>query len=214
MAKWDYGGAYLRHPVQGKRVVFTDGSMAQEHDIFAPLPGFMGQADLIFVDPPWNIGNLRSFYTKAGRTMDVDWFDFFYKTLFKRIMGINPHTCYVEVGKEFLGEFLLEMKKGFRSVTFFNSYYYRRKENKCYVVRGSTKRKKLGLDDMDEAEIISWVCSNEDYNCIGDLCMGRGLVGLSAFAAGKKFAGTELNHKRLSVMVEKLSAKGLNYKRF
>lgn len=80
--------------------------------------------------------------------------------------------------------------------------YYHNKRNLCYVVRGSQKYKKPALDGMDEEDIIEWVCSNEDYDVIGDLCMGRGLVGINANKNGRLFVGTELNHKRLSVLVE------------
>jgi len=211
MSKFEYGGAYLRYPVQGQVVEFEDGSTVQEYDIFNGLPSFICQADILFVDPPWNIGNLRSFYTKANMVLNVVRFEKFYKRFFECIAIISPRTCYVEVGKEFLGEFLIEMKSMFKSVTFYNSMYYRNPKNICYVIRGSNRRKKLPLDGMDESEIISWICANEDYQCIGDLCMGQGLVGLAAYANGKRFVGTELNHKRLSVLVEKLQKKGLSY---
>jgi len=212
MSKWKYGGAYLRHPIApGKVVLFEDGSKLKVHNIFDTLPLFMREADLIFVDPPWNQGNLNSFYTKAGRTDYHDSFTPFYKRLFECIKGIKPKTCYVEIGKEYLAEFILEMKQLFKQVTFYNSSYYHRRENMCYVVRGSRKRKKLPLDYMDEEDIIAWVCENEEYNCIGDLCMGQGLVGIHAHKNGKKFVGTELNHRRLSVLVEQLVKNGCNY---
>jgi len=41
--------------------------------------------------------------------------------------------------------------------------------------------------------------------------MGRGLVGINAHANGKRFVGTELNHRRLSVLVKKISESGMNY---
>ena len=81
----------------------------------------------------------------------------------------------------------------------------------CYVIRGSRKRKKLPLDYMDEEDIIAWICEHEEYDCIGDLCMGLGLVGIHASRNGKKFIGTELNHKRLSVLLERLSKAGRKY---
>lgn len=210
-SKWDYGGACLRHPISGMRVEFADGSIVQEHDIFRPLPDFMAGADLVFVDPPWNTGNLRSFYTKAGRSPHIADFTRFYHRLFACIAEIAPQVCYVEVGKEFLAEFIIEMKRIFHNVTFYNATYYHKPDNHCYIVRGGPKRQKLPLDSLDEEEIIAWICANEEYRCIADLCMGRGLVGWHAHAAGRRFVGTELNHKRLSVLVEKLSKAGLKY---
>lgn len=212
MPKWNYGDAYLRHPIsEGQVAVFGDGSKLKVHNIFEPLPDFMLEADLIFVDPPWNLGNLNSFYTKADRSDYQKSFETFYRRLFECIAEIAPKTCYVEVGKEYLSEFIQEMKRLYRHVTFYNSSYYHKKENICYVIRGSAKRQKLPLDYMDEEDIIEWICKHEDYNCIGDLCMGRGLVGLHAHKNGKRFVGTELNHKRLAVLLERLDKAGHKY---
>lgn len=205
MPKWDYGGAYLRHPIgDGQVAIFDNGSKVKVHNIFDPLPGFMKEADLIFVDPPWNLGNLNTFYTKAERTDYPKVFTKFYKRFFECIAEIAPKTCYVEVGKEYLAEFILEMKRLYQAVTFYNSTYYHKKDSLCYVIRGSSKRQKLPLDYVDEEDIIAWVCANEDFHCIGDLCMGRGLVGMHAYKNSKRFVGTELNHKRLSVLLEKI----------
>lgn len=214
MSKWNYGDAYLRHPIgPGEVAVVDDDSMVKVHNIFDPLPELMQQADLIFVDPPWNLGNLNSFYTKAERVDYQKSFEMFYRRLFECIGEINPAVCYVEVGKEYLAEFILEMKRLYRSVTFYNSTYYHRQNNLCYVVRGSTKRKRLPLDGMDEEDIIAWICAGEDYDCIGDLCMGLGLVGVHAAKNGKRFVGTELNHKRLSVLLERLVKAGHSYRK-
>lgn len=212
MSKWNYGDAYIRYPLQeGQTAVFEDGSRVKVHNIFDPLPSFMIDADLIFVDPPWNLGNLHSFYTKAERTDYQDSFEEFYKRLFECIAVIRPATCYVEVGKEYLSEFIQEMKLIYKQVTFYNSSYYHKKDNICYVIRGSAKRKKMPLDYMDEEDIIAWICEHEDYTCIGDLCMGLGLVGMNAHKNGKRFVGTELNHKRLSVLLEKLDKNDFKY---
>ena len=210
--KWNYGDAYLRHPLKDNQIaVFDNGSILKVHNIFDPLPEFMKEADLIFVDPPWNLGNLNTFYTKAERIDYHDKFETFYKRLFECIAEIRPKTCYIEVGKEYLAEFIIEMKQIFKQVTFYNSTYYHQKDKICYIIRGSNKRKKLPLDYMDEENIIEWICKNEEYNCIGDLCMGLGLIGLNAARNGKKFVGTELNHKRLSVLLEKLNNEGYKY---
>ena len=68
MIDWDYGGAYKKYPIETGTAVFADGSRLKTHDIYNPLPSFMLDADTVFVDPPWNKGNLRSFYTKADKS--------------------------------------------------------------------------------------------------------------------------------------------------
>lgn len=210
---WRYGDAFLRYPLEpDHQIQFGENSFLQVHDIFKPLPPFMKTADLIFVDPPWNLGNLNSFYTKADRDDHQSDFERFYNRVFACIAEISPQTCYIEVGKEYLAEFIIETKKLYKHVTFYNSSYYHKKDNFCYVIRGSNKRSKLPLDGMDEEDIIKWICANEQYSCIGDFCMGMGLVAINAFKNGKCFVGTELNHKRLSVCVERLAAVGCHQK--
>ena len=88
---------------------------------------------------------------------------------------------------------------------FYNSTYYHKKGCKTYVIHVTNDfktRRYKALEDMDEEDIIAWVCANHEYRCIGNLCMGRGLVGRHAYAAGKRFVGTELNLKRLAVLVD------------
>jgi hypothetical protein len=186
-------------------------SQVRAHDIFDPLPGFMLAADVIFTDPPYNQSLCTNFLNKDGSHVsnrNTRRFVDFMMRLFSCIAEIDPHTCYLEMGKEYLGECLTELKKLYPHVTFYNSTYYHKKDNLCYVIRASRKRKKLPLDGMDEEDIIKWVCANEDYQCIGDLCMGKGLVGLHAYRNSKRFVGTELNHKRLSVLIEAIVKEG------
>ena len=201
---WNYNDAYKRYPIGEDVIIFENGSKMKVHNIFDALPEFMMEADLIFVDPPWNLGNINTFYTKAERTDYQTSFVTFYMRLFECIKRINPHTCYIEVGKEYLAEFIIELKKQYKYVTFYNATYYHKKNNFCYVIRASQKKKAYKLDNLDEENIIEWICENETYQCIGDLCMGLGLVGIHATKNNKKFVGTELNHKRLSVLLEKI----------
>lgn len=208
---WNYGDAYKRYPIDTGTAVFSDGSKLKCHDIFNPLPHFMYNADLLFVDAPWNKGNLRSFYTKAETEPPETDYTIFYKRLFACIKEINPRTAYCEIGKEYLADFIIEMRKLYKNVTFCNSTYYHNPKNLCYIVCGSQKKKTLHLDRVDEEDIIQWVCANENYECIADLCMGRGLVAVNAAKNKKSFVGTELNPKRLAVTLERLHNLGYDY---
>lgn len=206
MANWEYGGVYKKYNlVENEIYNIEDMGEVMVHDLTSGLPEFMKQADVLFIDPPWNKGNLNTFYTKADKGYRLDSFEFFYRHLFNSIREIKPDMCFVEIGKEHLADFIQEMRKIYKYVTFYNSTYYHRKDSLCYVVQGSRKRKNLKLDGIDEEDIIAWICENIDYNCIGDLCMGRGLVGYNSYINGKKFVGTELNHKRLAVLVDNIN---------
>lgn len=211
--KYNYGKLYEKHPLDdGKPYMFDDGSIIQVHNIYDKTPGFMYDADVLFIDPPWNLGNLNTFYMKAEQEERIENFKNFYVRLFEVIADIKPKLCFVEIGKEHLADFIIEMRKIFRYVTFYNSTYYHYKDKLCYVIQGSDKRGNYKLDGMDEQHIIKWVCENVDYGCIGDLCMGQGLVGYYSNMYGKRFVGTELNHKRLSVLIERISEGKLSVK--
>ena len=208
---WEYGGVYKNHDMEGV-IELPNNSKVKVCDWIKELPEFMKQADTLFIDPPWNQGNVNTFYTKA----DLEWqnlnFTQFTAELFKRIDEILPQFLFIEMGKEFLGDYLVECKKRYKYVTFYNSTYYKKKENKCYVIHGTNNhkhRRYKELEDMDEENIIAWLCQHHNYDCIGDLCMGRGLVGKGAFRNGKSFVGTELNKKRLAVLVDFI--KGVQY---
>ena len=48
------------------------------------------------------------------------------------------------------------------------------------------------------------------YKIIGDLCMGRGLVGFYANKYNRPFVGIEFNKKRLAVLVHRINVGKLN----
>lgn len=204
MADWDYGGAWRQHDMEGE-IALPNDSRVQVRDWTVTMPDFMKEADVLFVDPPWNTGNIRSFYTKAG--LEQPPFDFlaFSEALWGRITEIRPRTLFLEMGKEHLWRHLERAQAAYRYVTFYNSTYYHKRENKTYVIHATDDfrtRRHAVLEDMDEEDIIAWICANADYRCIGDLCMGRGLVGRHAYTNGRRFVGTELNPKRLAVLVD------------
>ncbi len=208
---YNYGDAYLRYPCNTGIVCFGDGSMLKAQNIHEEMPTFMANADVIFTDSPWNQGNLTAFYRKAGIDVAQSSWALFKDRLFECVGWIDPKVCYLEIGKEYLADYIVAMRRLYKHVTFYNSTYYHKRDNICYVVRGSKAFQKPKLDWMDEEDIIEWVCRNEEYNCIGDLCMGRGLVAVGAAKAGRRFVGTELNPKRLSVAIERLVGLGKAY---
>lgn len=209
--KWEYGSSWQRHPVNGHIVLFEDGSQMKVHDIFERLPAFMLTADTIFVDPPWNQGNMSSFYTKADLKTDRTFVELLSR-VHECIREITPQTVFLEIGKEYLADVIVALSKIYPRVMFYNNTYYKRRDNKCYIVHAGHKAKRYKeLEDMDEADAIAWICKNHPFEIIGDFCMGLGLVAINAAKNKKKFVGTELNHKRLSATVEAIHKIGLKY---
>ena len=184
------------------------------HDIFDPLPSFMGRADVLFTDIPYNQAMLTNYSRREGVTISPNnpmKFDAFLQRFVQCVKQISPTHCFVETGKEALFPLHATLAHLFRGDTFYNSTYYHKQENKSYILHFSNdpkRRRFKELEDLDEADAIDWIARNVDYRCIGDLCMGRGLVGLSAYAAGKPFVGTELNPRRLAVLLQRLAQQG------
>lgn len=191
-----------------------NNSSVAVHDIFDPLPEFMYRADAIFVDPPYNQNLLTQFSYMDGARRSVGnpiKFDEFTRRLMDCIKQIKPISTFVEMGKDFLPEYILELRKIYKYVTFYNATYSGKQSNKCYIIHATdhhaTRRYAL-LEDLDEAKIIEWLCHHHEYQCIGDLCMGLGLVGINAYKAGRSFVGTELNEKRLAQLIQKIQKAG------
>jgi len=206
MSEFDYGGYWRELDMKGE-ISLPNRSIVKVCDWTSELPDFMLDADTVFVDPPWNKGNMNTFYYKAERSPRSYDFLEFTKKLFSVLDAISPEFLFIEMGKQHLGLYLAECEKRYKYVTFYNSTYYHRASNKCYVIHATNnykKRRYMQLEDMDEADIIAWLCANHEYQCIDDPCMGQGLVGLNACKNGKRFVGTELNHKRLAVLVAKI----------
>ena len=211
--KFKYGDAWENFPIEPGEVwgIPANGSRVAVHNIFNPLPPFMHTADLLFVDPPWNQGNLNTFYTKAGRDDYQEW-QRFTAVLFQRIGEVNPTTCYIEIGNQFVDEWYGRLANMFECVQRWPVVYYRK--HPTNIIRGGSAPIDYDFTGMDEAKAIGLIGQIETYRVMGDLCMGQGLVGLSAWAAGRPFVGTELNQRRLANLLQKLSKKGAEIARY
>lgn len=208
--KWDYGGAHDRYPIQEGEIWSVDGGKGKlkVHDLYNPLPDFMKEADMVYVDPPWNLSNVNTFYTKADKRGEhTNTFTEFYKQLFKQINEINPDVLYMEIGSQNVNKFVEEFENLFPYVQTWEITYYKR--NPCYLIRGSkTSPTEFDFSGMDDEDTPRKAMSLEKPACVADLCMGRGLIAETAYLNNIKFAGTELNKKRLAVTIEKIAKKG------
>jgi len=202
MANWEYRGLYKNHNMEGI-IELPNNSKLKVCDLTKEMPDFMKQADTLFIDPPCSQGNLRSFYTKNDMTCELTFTDF-YIDLFKRITEIKPKHLFVEVFKSNYDVFYNEFKDKFKNIIIYDSFYYNKKSNKCWIFHCSNEEIQLNekMNNIDEEKVIRYITTNHNYNCIGDLCMGTGLVGKHAFLNDKQFVGTELNKKRLGIVVD------------
>lgn len=206
MSKWEYGGVYKKYDMNG--LIRAGTGLVMVHNIFDPLPSFMKQADCIFCDPPCSRANINSFYTKADRTDHQTSYEPFAVRFFECIDEIAPNTVFLEVFAANYDFFLAECKKRFEYVKVYSVTYYHKSECNCWIIQASNvSNATYPFNGMDEQEVIEYICEKTPYHCIGDLCMGRGLVGFYANKNGRYFVGTELNKKRLAVLLERI-AKG------
>ena len=204
--QWLYGDAWEAYPIEPGQVWgLANGSKVGVHNIFTPLPAWF-HCDLLFVDPPWNQGNVNSFYTKAGRSDYIANFADFEAALFARIADVAPRVCYLEAGKQAVARWMDTLAAMYPVVQCFATTYYRR--HPCHILRASHAPTLHNYSGMDEEAVIYAVGRDEQCSVMGDFCMGRGLVGLSAYRAGKPFVGTELNKRRLAVLLQRLAKAG------
>jgi len=213
MTKWKYGNAWEQFPMEQGQIwgIPGNGSKVAVHDIFDPLPEFMFKADMLFVDPPWNRGNLNSFYTKAGLPHVSD-FEAFEQRLFECIKQISPKICYLEVGFQAVDKWQSELEQIYPVIQRWDTFYYRTHRN--HILRGASALLEYDYTGMDEEKVIYKAAEIERYSVLGDLCMGRGLIGLAAYKAGNPFVGTELNKRRLANLLQKLTKKGARIEQF
>ena len=205
MSKWEYGELYKKYDMDG--LIQVPFGILKVHDIFEPLPCFMKTADVVFCDPPCSLGNINTFYTKADRTDYQDSYEPFVRRFFECIDEIKPKILYVEVFKSNKDRFIEECAKRYKYGRLYKSCYYHNKKNECWIIQANNEKIKEPDDFLDEEDFIKWVCANIDYNVIGDLCMGQGLVGWYSCLNQKRFVGTEINKKRLAVLVDKVVRK-------
>ena len=203
---WNYGDAYKQYNMDGDIHIGT--GVVRVHDIFNPLPAFMCDADVIFSDPPYNSSALSGYYTKAGIQEKPDSFGSFFQRFMECIREIHPRIVCIEAGLPQTDDYVNALMKIYARVTVRQSWYYRKQDNKCSIVFASDNPFPECIDrmpPMDEEQVIDYLCKNLEYKCIGDLCMGKGLVGYYSNKYGKPFVGTELNSKRLAVCVERVT---------
>jgi hypothetical protein len=205
---WNYGNSWEKYPIEGTWKESKTGSIVAVNDLFTGLPGFMLEADMVYCDPPWNTGNLTSFYTKAGLANTKE-YENFLKALITHIKSVGPKVCYLEIGRENKDKVFNELSGLYDHVQIWPVTYYRK--NPSYLIRGGRSSTATDYTGMDEEYTPLKAMESEDFNCVADFCMGRGLTGIAAYKLGEKFVGTELNKRRLAVLIDRTTKLGAEW---
>ena len=205
--EFEYGEKYKDYDMS--KIIRIGGGTLKVHDLMNPLPDFMKEADCIFIDPPCSRGNLNTFYTKAKLDERVE-YENFARRIWECIDEINPKYLFIETFKSNREQAIEEMKKRYPYVYVNENTYYHNKNYHCWIVQGSHDSVQYDLNGIDEIDAVPVICEKVPFECIGDICMGQGLVGRSAYKNHKRFVGTELNYKRLAVLVDWLVKEGEN----
>lgn len=196
-----YGNSWEKYPItEGEQWKF-DKSIISVNDITKGLPEYMLQADMIYCDPPWELKNVNMFNSKSGRAY-MDHFNEFYEPLFFHIERINPKVCYLQVGKPSLEIFKDKLEQQFETVQIWDILYYRK--HHCYLLRGGND---AGCDfdftNIDDTVTPIKAVEYEKPQYVADFCAGRGLTAEACFINGSHFLGTELNRRKLAVLIER-----------
>lgn len=198
MSGYKYNGAVNRVEIEEGRRYEIAGGIIFTHDLFKPIPDEFRKADYIVIDPPWEQGNLSTFYTKAEK-LEKPQFTPFLDRVFEIIRELDVDSCYMEFGKRNLEMAVERMKEIFPNVTVKETCYYNKYP--CFMICGEDNPITLEEGIKDELLLIDEIIGKKEGTVL-DFCFGRGCVGRSAISHGRKFIGTELNINRLAVFKE------------
>ena len=212
--KWKYGNSWEKYPIE-KNEIWIDknsNSIVSVYNITKDFPEYMLDADMVYCDSPWNLGNANCFITKASSKEYINSFDEFYNHLFQHIKSIKPYCCYLEIGKQYIGTFKNEMLKIFPSIQTWQITYY--KKNPCFLIRGGhLDYQEFNFENKDDTETPLLAIKAEKPKCVADLCTGQGLTAIAAYRSNVRFVGTELNKRRLAVAIDKVNKLGGCYEK-
>lgn len=172
-----------------------------------------GTPDLTYVDPPWNKGNLKSFFTKAGlRDADVDFHKFI-----RRLITIVKQTrgpVYIEMGRQNIHSLASAITvSGGEVLNTWDVTYYRKHPSKlARAIWGEFPYNEgINLSGLDDDDTPYEAIAKEPLRTgaiVFDACTGRGLTCRAAYSNKKKFMGIELHPRRLAVAIDWLAEQG------
>lgn len=211
---YKYNGAIDHVRVDDKSIIKVDDGLGTMflHDMFEPIPKEFYDADYIFIDPPWNLINVKTFYTKAEIQYDRGNFNDFAGRIFDIIKELHDNgkvkSCFVEIGAQNVKMFESALGAIFDDVVCYESKYYNK--NLCYILQGYDNGCFVDIPSevKDELKVIDDIVRCNPGKCILDFCCGRGAVSRTAYKYKEKFVCSELNKNRLAVAVQDVQKLG------
>lgn len=204
--KWTYGNSWEKYPIKENEVWKYNNSYISVYDIRNTIPSFIENVDLIYCDPPWNQGNANSFITKAYKNTYINSFSEFYIPFFKKIKSINAKIIFLEIGKQNIDLFKIELYKLYKYIQIWQITYY--KKYPCFLICGCNDIHNYNYTGIDDSILPNIVINNiKNCNIVLDLCTGKGLTGIAAHKYNKQFYGLELNKRRLACFIDKMNGK-------
>jgi len=181
------------------------------HDIFEGFPKEFLDANVVFIDVPYTIGDVKRYDIKADKDSGRMTYEIFLERIKYYLENmIKLRTVFIEVGKANVDKVITMLFSHFVNVKVYESTYY--KKNLCYIVQAWNDEKDFiaiqdsKLDEVDVNENIIVTMDENDVIC--DFMNGRGLTSKNAFKYGRKFICSDMNVNRLAVAYEDIARKG------
>jgi len=212
MADWSYGDAGDRIPVGfgeqwrvgDHRLLCADQESSAEaiRQFVAPASG-----GLVYVDPPWDNGNARSFRTKSGidgsKGRQVVLSGLLEK-LVLQTATLRPSAVFYEMGllnADMLADLFAQQFPGAVQHRYPIVYY---RKHPCVLVQvyGEPLPSLSGKDDENTPGLVMDALRP---STVVDLCAGRGGTAVAAAERNIRSWGVELNPRRMAVALDKLS---------
>lgn len=211
---WRYGDSWEKYPIEQGEIWTAGPHKVMVADITNTdlNPLLQGTTiDMTYIDPPWNTGLLKGFYTKAKVEKHITGYAAFTHKLLETIEKHSPNINYIEIGKQNMNLLIGQIKLRGKITNMWDITYHRKKPAK--LIRYTFNNKppiKLDLNGVDDEYTPNLILHVEKgISTILDLCTGRGLTGKAAHNNQKTFYGVELNKRRLSCLLHHFNKQGL-----
>jgi hypothetical protein len=198
---WDYGPDGRAVPVGEGELWAVGPHRYRCGSMMDPaVQGFADEATIVYADPPWNAGNLSSFYTKARKLKPA----FSYLDVYARVLELaGDRPCFIEGG--------LREERAVRDL--IDAAYYARfeityfRKLPCVLHYAGPTRlpgwfDPSGLDDLDTPVAVMQLY---ETGVVLDPCCGQGLTSRCAAEAGWRSINNELHRNRMSSALAQMS---------